>query len=177
MADTFFPPFVFRDKGLGHDFTATWYSRHLQTMLEPSFHVLSQDSKLHCYRFLWLRTFHQPITVRLDIGPNNAGLLTAKITDGQGGYESGRLIFNDSSDLTQNQVDTFLTALQELDFWNLPTLENANYMVIDGSQWILEGVKNGRYHLLDRSSPSEGPFTKANLMLTQFADITVQNLY
>jgi hypothetical protein len=29
-------------------------------------------------------------------------------------------------------------------------------MGLDGSQWVIEGIKNGSYHLVDRWSPKDG---------------------
>ena len=28
---------------------------------------------------------------------------------------------------------------------------------VDGAQWLVEGIKDGRYHLVDRWSPTDGP--------------------
>ena len=49
----------------------------------------------------------------------------------------------------------FLTSLNDLSFWKLPAslVEETNVVQLDGAQWILEGVKQGRYHIVDRWSP------------------------
>ena len=35
----------------------------------------------------------------------------------------------------------------------------------DGSQWVIEGVRAGRYHVVDRWTPSKGVVRELGLML------------
>jgi hypothetical protein len=59
-----------------------WYSKHLKALQEPSLWNLSGTQKSETYRFLWLRTFHHPISVRLDVNPNGTSTLTTKNHNG-----------------------------------------------------------------------------------------------
>jgi hypothetical protein len=36
---------------------------------------------------------------------------------------------------------------------------------LDGAQWILEGVKNGKYQVTDRWSPEVGPIRNLGIMM------------
>ena len=47
-------------------FRQEWYSKHLNAMGEPRL----PDVPNEAYRFLWLRTFEDPIMVRLTCYPN-----------------------------------------------------------------------------------------------------------
>jgi hypothetical protein len=38
---------------------------------------------------------------------------------------------------------------------------------MDGARWILEDVRDGKYHLVDRWSPDTGTFREAALLLVQ----------
>jgi hypothetical protein len=148
-AQQYFPPGVLDPKPDSEAFTIGWYSKTLQALKEPS---------LWEYRFLWLRSFDEPIAVRL-IVTDRGGRLVSKMTSGKGGYGPGHLILHRESLLSQ-QVPVFLDAIQELHFWDLPTrkpevirADGSIETGVDGARWIIEGVKHGRYHVVDRWSP------------------------
>ncbi len=149
----------FPDRSLGKDNPhPDWYSKHLNALHEPSLWESSKTQKAQTYRFLWLRTFHHPIAIRLDVKPAGNSLLTTKISSGQGGYEPGRLIRNSTQKLSKQQTAWFLARIEELQFWSLPTkeAEEPNVINLDGAEWVLEGTKDGDYHLVDRWSPDKG---------------------
>lgn len=148
----------FPDKGLdfdqrGHDMKVAWYSKQLSAMREPSLFELSKDKEARSYRFLWLRTFHHPIAVRLDLSEGGTGILTVKMTDGKGGYEPGGLIENQTRHVPREVVDRFLQLVKTSDFWHLPTFETPG---CDGASWIVEGVEDGKYQIVDQWSPQRG---------------------
>ncbi len=143
-----------------------WYAKHLRAMREPSLWKSSKDTSKQSYRFLWLRTFHHPVSARLEVAKDGTAQLFVKVLSGQGGYEPGHAILNRNSKVSKEAVDHFLELLQKADFWNLPTEEpETNVIGNDGAQWIIEGVTGGRYHVVDRWSPDEGSFRKAALFL------------
>jgi len=54
-----------------------------------------------------------------------------------------------------------MAAVQKSDFWKMPTEERRRFPYGpdgrkrvnfhgDGAQWILEGIENGKYHVVDR---------------------------
>jgi hypothetical protein len=175
--DTYFPVNTFGQSVVYSDFLAGYYSGFLSIMDEPSLFQASRNSNLHAYRFLWLRTFHQPVVVRLQVEEQEAGLLIAKVTDGRGGYEPGKLILNETSHLSRQAVEEFLMRLKELEFWQRPTIDESGGIGIDGAQWVLEGVQDSRYHVLSRWSPKEGDFKETSLMLLRLAKVTVEYIY
>jgi hypothetical protein len=115
---------------------------------------------------LWLRSFHHPISVRLDVAEDGTAVVTTKITSGQGGYEPRKLLVNKSDSLTKGHTASFLDQINEVGFWDLTTYERGEVgpdgkttveVNVDGAQWILEGVKDGKYKIADRWSPEKGP--------------------
>jgi hypothetical protein len=54
----------------------------------------------------------------------------------------------------KSRTAAFLYIVEDEGFWNLATLAGP----VSGcrSHWIIEGVKQGRYHLVDRCSPDPG---------------------
>ena len=67
----------------------------------------------------------------------------------------GVLIENTSRTLSKGQTVAFLSQVDKLRFWSArnPVKDRGG---TDGSQWILEGVKAGRYHVVDRWMPKAG---------------------
>jgi hypothetical protein len=37
--------------------------------------------------------------------------------------------------------------------------------VVDGAQWIIEGARNGTYHIVDRWSPEDGEIRALGLLI------------
>lgn len=151
----YFPPGVFDNTPRKDESTANEYGTFLKALHEPSLWELSrQKPEAEVYRFLWLRTFHHPIAVRLVVRKSGSGWINSHMTTGKGGYQPGRITQFSVSWLTKNRTQSFLAALDSADFWNLPTHpDDKNVVKLDGAHWILEGVKNGKYRLIDRWSP------------------------
>jgi hypothetical protein len=167
----YFPASAFsQDSDLG-DFTARWYAKHLRAMAEPSLLEASKDKKLVVYRFLWLRTFNQPISIRLSIRPTGAASLTTVVTSGKGGYQPGIVSKNKVTEVSTRQLKHFYYRLDEVGFWSMKTLDEANGGD-DGAEWILEGIKDGNYHIVTRWTPESGNYRKLCLDLVELSDLT-----
>ena len=69
--------------------------------------------------------------------------------------------------------------LEHTEFWLMPT-ENPSTM-FDGAQWIMEGYREGRYHVVDRQSPDPSAYADAGLYLLRqsglLADIPAKDVY
>ncbi len=153
----YFPLELFTDISRydGYDtFHVEWYSNHLKAMKEPLIFNKKQDKSI--FRFLWLRTFHQPITIRIEKYSNICSL-TWKLCDGAGGYKPGNVIVNETKPVDKQTWNKFQLLLAKADFWNLKTNE-AGISGLDGSHWILEGVDEKKYQVVDRWTPGSGRF-------------------
>jgi hypothetical protein len=148
----------------GGEFKNHWYSTQLRALQEPSLFLSAKDPSAESYRFLWLRTFHHPIAIRLDARPDGTSVLTTKVASGAGGYQPGDLSENSSQVLSKEQTDAFRSCLNKLHFWQAPNPVN-DQRGTDGSQWIIEGVKHGKYHVVDRWSPQSGLVRELGWML------------
>jgi hypothetical protein len=148
--DSYFPPGVLDCDG----FTSGWYSKCLRALGEPSLWALSRsDPRAEVYRFLWLRSFHRPVSIRLVLNSDRTASLTSKITSEAGGLEPGTLIHNETIPVGPHQVWLFSAQFLQSHFWDLPARERPGGA--DGAGWILEAVADGRYHIVDRWSPPE----------------------
>jgi hypothetical protein len=148
-----------------------WYSPFLKAMGES---VLSAKANGQSYRFLWLRTFHRPVMVRLDVHADGTGMVTLKETSGQGGYEPGKLRKVSRRKLSRDQTQGFLTLVEELKYWDLssteqPKEDGETVVGLDGAQWILEGSKGKDHKVVERWSPEDGALK--SLGLTMLLDL------
>jgi hypothetical protein len=155
------------------EFSAKWYTEQLVALREPSLWESSKTQQTQSYRFLWLRTFHHPVAIRIDVSPNGTSRLTTKITSGAGGYAPGKLIKNVAVTLNKEQTDWFLEKIVEHKLWQLPPMQETGGE--DGAQWIVEGIKDGSYHIVDRWSPQDGDVRAIGLiMINDLAKLTLK---
>jgi hypothetical protein len=152
-AAQFFPQYSLDlDKG---GLKAQWYSRQLHALNEPSLSEMAASPSAEVYRFLWLRSFHHPIAIRLEVRPDGTGVLTTRIASGAGGYAPGKLIRDSTRALTKADTYTALAKINSDGFWEAPNPVD-DQGGTDGSQWVIEGVRDGKYHVVDRWTPSKG---------------------
>lgn len=169
IGQQYFPDHAFDRLDKSNDFVVDWYSGQLKALKEPSLWQMSKDvQSKQAYRFLWLRSFHHPVAVRLEVQPDGSGILTTKVTSGAGGYEPGKLIEDSTKNVSKEAVRSFLAHVDEVKYWGLPTREpaNPNTVNLDGAQWVLEGVRGGNYKIVDRWSPEKGPIRDLGLAIT-----------
>ena len=136
---------------LYNSFINKWYSGQLFALKEPI--IFSNETQDEIYRFTWLRTFHNPIAIRIEKQDGNYTLYW-KLANGAGGYDPGELEINKQKTLDKKIWEEFISKLNGADFWNLGVVHNENGK--DGSQWILEGKSTNKYHVVDRWSPGKG---------------------
>jgi hypothetical protein len=159
----FFPSGVFSPGDPKLDsFVAKWYADQLSALNEPSLFEAKQDSTIQSYRFLWLRTFHHPVAIRVLLHPDGTGTVFTKVADGAGGFKPGNLILNKTVSLTAERVKNVVGRIQRLKYWMLPR-RDANADGMDGAQWVIEGIDHGKYRLVDRWSPESGPIRELGL--------------
>jgi hypothetical protein len=162
----YFPVGVFANGGLDGSDRARWYARQLRGLQEPSLSENPPPVAETVYRFTWLRTFDHPIAVRITVHANGTGTLTAKMADGAGGYEPGKLIANSNREIGVEEVRHLLTLIDAMGFWQVsPEPPPPMAFNVDGAQWILEGRTPSIYHVIDRWSPRKGPFRRLGLYL------------
>jgi len=157
----------------GDEFKSQWYSSQLRALKEPSLLALTKTSSSESYRFLWLRTFHHPIAVRLNVRPDGTSILTKKIASGAGGYRPGTLTEDNSRPLTREQTRKFLSCVDKVNFWTAPN-PIEDQAGTDGSQWIIEAVKGKHYHVVDRWMPKNGvAFELGRLLAFELGKINI----
>jgi hypothetical protein len=146
------------------DFPTNWYESDLKALKEPSLWESSKQQKTQSYRFVWLRSFHHPISIRINLNADGTSLLIRKMTGGTTGHAGG-LITHRTFTLDHAQTSRFLEQVARSKFWTLPpVLEDRG---VDGAQWIVEGVRDGTYHIVDRWSPTDDGIRSLGLYMVR----------
>lgn len=138
-----------------------WYSEALKDLGEVTLASSSSDDE--SYRFLWLRSFHDAIAIRVRrLGSDH--LVIVKELERSGPRKLGPKSFTTFSFLLSDaEWNQFTLHLEHACFWQMPAPNDT--MMCDGAQWIMEGYREGRYHIVDRQSPDEGAYRDACLYL------------
>ena len=76
------------------------------------------------------------------------------MTTGRGGYEPGRRASENVLLLSEDETQTFMNTISNPNFCKLSSAKSSSGL--DGAQWIVEGVRDGEYRIVDRWSPKEG---------------------
>jgi hypothetical protein len=163
----YFPEQVFDDGWSGGDGSFDkWYGKHLRAMGEPS--LLEVDNPdTETYRFLWLRSFDHPISVRIERIGYSFSLKSVELS-GTGGYDPGKNVRMDNVEIFSDQWCRFTSLMDKMQYWEQPT--SSGYSLgRDGAQWILEGVNDGRYHIIHRWSPRDEALREACIYLLKLS--------
>lgn len=151
-------------------FLINWYSTNLKALDEP---ILNDSFPISIYRFTYLRTFNNPIVIGLE-NNNDSVRIYWKRTNGAGGYYPGKIVEDNTKDLSIEDWKKVEAKIDSINYWSLPTLKT-DLLGNDGSQWILEGRKLGKYHVVDRWCGREiAPVCKFLMGLT---DLRIEKVY
>ncbi len=144
-------------------------SRLLEFMSEKS--LFNTPDSIQVYRFTWIRSFHNKISIRLEKVSGNIMLYWKECNDP---YEPTGLKVDSSRKLTLNDWYGFNEKIEEIKFWEMKTLDD-EFDGLDGASWILEGF-NKKYHLVDRWSPMGSSFQKCCEYLISLIDLKTNEL-
>lgn len=150
-AQQYFPHAVFAVNPRSDQFTIDLYSRFLKALGEPSLWELSHaDHTAEVYRFLWLRNRQYPVSVRIVVHAKGRGhgraRLFAKVV-------IERRLNRRRCNLMDGSERKLLERIDDVGFWTQPLHGPEKAGEPDGSNWIIEGIKGGEYHVIDRWNP------------------------
>jgi hypothetical protein len=173
----YFPSGIFSEYPDLSDSRSRGNAKYLRAMGEPSLFGTAQHKSSESYRFLWLRTFHQPLAVRLTIRPDGSGELIGIELSGKGGYDPGVVVTNQIVEISQDQVHQFQNLLRASEYWSMPTVDPKLHeeLIRDGAEWLLEGARGGHYHVVLRVSPRSVTYRETCLYLLSLSKIEVES--
>jgi bifunctional DNA-binding transcriptional regulator/antitoxin component of YhaV-PrlF toxin-antitoxin module len=155
--EPYFPELVFLPKNKElNSIIDDMTSVHLKAMKEPSLWKLSQkDRTANVYRFLWLATGEHPICIRLTRTGRTTALHVAR-HDGPPGITAGLLTVNKDVKLSVQQGEKLVARLEKTKFWTSPVEVKESRGIADGDAIVIEAVKDGKYHVINRAGSATG---------------------
>ncbi len=138
------------------------YDPYLYAFEEDYFERENKKKNLDKIRIICDRTFGFVRCVTL-YKTGNRTYLTSKITNGQGGYNTGVLVFSLTQTFSDSLFDVYFARIKEAGFW---TMEHECWDEIgcDGDTWNFEVIHNGDYKKIVRWHPAGRPNTATGLM-------------
>lgn len=155
---TYFPPHSFQ--GPAGDFMVQWYSSVLYALNEEP--LWPADPKQVTYRFVWIRSFHDPVSISMHVEPEGSGQLRLQVF-----RPFPRQLESKTQPLTKEQVGKVIALINDASFWKMTT--EGGPQGLDGAEWVLEGVQSGQYHIVTRWDASGTDFGKALLNLLRLS--------
>jgi hypothetical protein len=153
-----------------------WYSHDLSAMREQRLVPAGHDP-VESYRFTWLRSFDPPIAVRISATARDTFAVVSQ-TSGSAYFTPPHLLRHDSIRVTAPEWASVRAALARAAFWTANP-EPAALGGTDGAQWVLEGLRESRYHIVDRWSPrdtgSAAAFRHAGIVMLGVARLVVDS--
>lgn len=151
--------------------TLASYAAFLTAAEEPSLYAgkgkVALDEE-RIVRFLWLRTFHPPIVIRITFRKDRPSRLVSKRLTGMGGYEVGKVDLTIDRPLDGGEADRINVLLAQDDiFTSAPP--SCGPPGTDGAQWMVEGVDAAGYHFARAWSPRDGKVREIGLALLTLA--------
>ncbi len=153
--------------------------KYLSAMKEPSLEKLAEkDRASTAYRFLWMPSFHNPIAVRFVKSEEGADLqaVTLSLDDA---HEPRSIVERKSVKLSRAHWERIANRLEKAKFWTLPTDKPPPFdeIIADGDILIVEGVRDGKYHVVCRQSPPGGDFVDLCQAMLFMSGIDVRKLW
>lgn len=158
------------------EFEADWFGRELRAFDEPSLYRAwtNREAAARSLRFTWLRSFHDPIVVRIDrLADGGASLVARQRSVGRRQGTQNRQLSRHLTPVEVLDLDAILVraALPAQPARNCP-------FGTDGARWIIESVDPSTgYTYLNRWSPEEGPVRELGLHLVALTGWEIANIY
>ena len=172
--DVYFPAGVFMPDESSEKYGARDSSSLLHTMDEPSLSSLN-DNNLEVYRFLWRRSFHPPVVIRLWRSGDERCMSVKQadriMTDNEYEY-SDKLTVNNTRPLTKGEWEGFIDLIEDSQFWSMAA-GAAGPTADDGARWMIEGMRNQKYHVVNRHNPNDDAYRQAGIYLIRISGIKI----
>jgi hypothetical protein len=163
IGEIYFPPALTAGERTGSQLDSLereYFARELGRLNEGSLRCPRMND-VTAYRVLWLPSCQASIAVRAERDGRKTTLHATKLSSlilgdrdrVSGPVEQVRL------DVTAGQLGDIESAFAS--FWEKPTMEPNEEVLVDGERFIIEGVKDGRYHVLRRSDRKDASLRAA----------------
>lgn len=165
-------------KRVQDEFQAEWYAGELADLEEPSLYDRTQGAA-RSLRFTWLRSFHDPIAVRIDATPDGGLHMTARRNptgDDMSSYAREPGLRRHSRLLTATEARDLEAILDQTRVLTAPS--SGCMCCTDGAQWIVESSDPAHgYRFHSRQSPDSGPERQIGEFLLALTGWDVDPIY
>ena len=128
----------------------SYYTKYLSAMKEPSLFDRGQDHPTFAFRFTWLRSFHDPIAIRIWKSKDGHMMRVVRLAY-QKDHRPGRISVDNTRKLKEDEWQGIEKAM------NVPSLQKpltdaeelAAMIGNDGSMWIFETWANQKYQMIE----------------------------
>lgn len=169
-----------------------WFVSVLKEMQERP--LKEVGSKGAAFRFLWLRSFHQPLCVTAYFPDEGESFISGKVLEMEPRRGKMETFRGDASKdvkitLSDERTASLKKAFEQRSFFSLDPYDEytlppiidfdfrgrnyrfggSHYIVCDGALWVIEGYTHGRYRVLQRQHPGEEDPVRqlATLLMTE----------
>lgn len=140
------------------------YAKIFGRIGEASLFRESSNLKVEAYRITMIPPFGSPKSILVRINENSLGQIRVSSDKQRKQTVQNRTI-------SAREVQKLRSLVGKSEFWKLPSIDIQERMdVLDGADWVLEIVANGRYHVVSQVSDRKGIVKKVGdqmLRLTQ----------
>ena len=133
-------------------FDDPWFGKHFEAAGEKPIEIPASGI---AYRFTWLRSFDNPVIVRIEC--DVVCTMTSKRLSGEGGYEPGEIAAQITRDLSPAERDRLQRLFASVHFWRGPPGDPREGWIMDGAAWILEAAMPDAYEAWTIQSPMPVP--------------------
>lgn len=142
------------------------FSEQLFLFNEPILHNINSNKEI--YRFTKLNSFEYDFLIRIESNKNEKNIYW-KILSKKENLNSDKIITNKKQKISDLDWNKFTNKLDTINFWNI--IPNNSHRGFDGSSWLLEGFKNGKYYAIQYWSPKDEKFKETCNYLVSLTDI------
>ena len=141
----------FSNAMLGHVKAKNIHNPFIYAFEEPYIDTTQIDTSKSWFRIVVMPCFRKPYCLTIE-KKNSRTFLSAKLTNGDGGYFPGLLDISTTSTYSDTIYNDLLGDLKNLNFWELG-VDSSNRRGIDGETWCFEAIDKGRYNCIYRWVP------------------------
>jgi hypothetical protein len=167
-------------------------STKLQAAGDPP--LYRAEAGVEVYRFLWIRSFHPTIVVRIERGGDGARLAAWEFGENDDArHLSASFSMEVQTErrraLSQEEWEALVARIEETPLWQpspppkplVICTPEGGYIIaginVDGASWYLEGKRDIRYSLIEDFSPKSGPLREAGFALIRAAGFETEPDY
>ena len=158
----YFPEEVFFGDPKLSKSVVTVYTNKLKQFNEPTL----LDGGHTGYRFLYLRSFHPAIAVRIWVDGEEKRLSVKAMSR----HNNDQLATMVARPMTPHEWATFSKLLADSCLWEMPVTSDAP-IAFDGAWWVFEGAHENHYHVTHQQSPQSGLYRELCLYLLKLSGL------